>query len=300
MIGIITLNKPQGKTSHDMVYFIRRTFKTKQVGHTGTLDPMAEGVLPVLIGKATKLSDILTAENKEYIARIRLGVTTDTLDITGNIVSEQKVLAGEDEIKNVLFSFLGEQMQLPPMYSALKVDGKKLYTLARQGITVERTPRKINIFYIDFLSYFPEHHEFEIKVGCSKGTYIRSLCDDIGKALGCGAVLTALKRTKSGNFSIESSYTEEEVLKALDSGNLESLLTKIDDVLDDFTKAVAFGDNEKKVKNGIRLRPAQLGIKNFSLGETFKIYDENDSLICLSEVILENDTPVLKHLKSFY
>ena len=300
MIGIINLHKPQGKTSHDMVYFIRKTLKIKQVGHTGTLDPLASGVLPILVGKATRLSDFLMADNKEYIARVKLGITTDTQDITGTVIDTKNVSVSCDEIKKVLASFIGEQNQLPPMYSALKVGGEKLYNLARKGITVERTPRKINIFYIELLSCDMENNEFEIKVGCSKGTYIRTLCEDIGAALGCGATMSALIRTKSGDFSLENAFSQEQITSAVDTGNLDSIVTKIDDVLSAYKKAFALGENEMKVKNGIRLRPAQLGIKGAELGDIFRIYDEKENLICLSEVITENNTYVLKHLKSFY
>ena len=300
MIGIINLYKPEGKTSHDMVYFIRKTLNIKQVGHTGTLDPLATGVLPILVGKATRLSDMLTAENKEYVARVKLGITTDTLDITGTVLetSDKKVTLGD--VKNVIPEFLGEIFQTPPMYSALKVDGKKLVNLARKGITVEREKRKVTIHYIDLLSSDLENNEFEIRVGCSKGTYIRTLCDDIGKRLGTGAVISSLTRTKSGDFDIKNAFTPEEITEAVSAGNTDKIFIKIDDVLTVYKKAYALGDNEIKVKNGIRLRPSQLKITGFSLGEIFRIYDKDDNLICLSEVISENNTPVLKHLKSFY
>lgn len=300
MIGIINLNKPQGKTSHDMVYFIRRTLNIKQVGHTGTLDPDATGVLPVLVGKATRLSDFLVSDTKEYIARIRLGIETDTEDITGSVIKKSDVDLNIDDVKKVLSAFEGEINQLPPMYSAVKINGKKLYTLARKGITVERKPRKITIYKILLLSDKLENNEFEIKVSCSKGTYIRTLCADIGKALGCGAAMAALERTKSGNFAIENSFTPEEIEELAQKGDFASFIMKIDDVLGAYKKACAAGENEKKVKNGIRLRPSQLGIKSAQLGEIFRIYDEEENLICLSEVIFENETLVLKHLKSFY
>ncbi len=201
MKGLLLIDKPKGMTSFSVVSKVKWLLKTKRVGHTGTLDPMATGVLPILVGRPTVLCSHLLDANKEYIAEVKLGITTDTLDITGNVLKEATVSVSENELKEVLDSFMGEQMQTPPMYSALKKDGVRLYDLAREGKEVEREARKIKIFKLELLGY--SENVFKVRVFCSKGTYIRSLADDIGKKLGCGATLISLRRTKTAGFGIE-------------------------------------------------------------------------------------------------
>lgn len=200
MQGLILINKPKGITSFGVVAAVRRLCGTKRVGHTGTLDPLAEGVLPVLVGRATSLSNYVTESEKSYTARVRLGITTDTEDITGNILSESPVCISEEKLFAVAESFLGVCDQIPPMFSAIKKDGERLYKLARQGETVEREPRQIEIKKITVRDF--DGTEFYLDVACSKGTYIRSLCRDIGEKLGCGATLTELVRTSTAGFSI--------------------------------------------------------------------------------------------------
>ncbi len=201
MQGLLLINKPEGLTSFGVVAKIKWLLHTKRVGHTGTLDPMATGVLPILIGRDTVLCSYLLDADKEYIADVKLGITTDTLDKTGTVLSKSDVNIKREELENVLSSFLGKQLQVPPMYSAIKKDGVRLYDLAREGKEIEREPREIEIFKLELLDF--KSDEFKIRVLCSKGTYIRSLADDIGKKLGMGAVLTALKRTKTAGFKIE-------------------------------------------------------------------------------------------------
>ena len=210
-VGLVLLDKPEGATSFKAVAMLRRIYGEKRIGHTGTLDPMATGVLPVLIGRATRLSELGLNANKRYTASVRLGVTTDTLDITGNILTETKADISDEQLNAALEKFKGEQMQTPPMYSAISKDGVRLYDLARQGIEVEREARKINILEINLLER--NGNDFKIDVLCSKGTYIRSLADDLGKLLGCGATLTALRRTATGGFSIENCATVEQIEK---------------------------------------------------------------------------------------
>ena len=215
MQGLILINKPKGITSFGAVARVKKITNEKRVGHTGTLDPMATGVLPIFIGKSTQLSDFLLSAEKEYITDVKLGITTDTLDITGNVLSKQEVSFTLEKIKETLDGFLGESMQMPPMYSAIKKDGVRLYQLARKGQTIEREPRKINIKKIDIIRFNKD--TFSIKVLCSKGTYIRSLVDDIGKKLGVGATVTDLKRTKTAGFNIEDcvdldDLTEENII----------------------------------------------------------------------------------------
>lgn len=209
--GVIVVDKHEGPTSNDIVMKIRRLFGTKKVGHTGTLDPMATGVLPVLIGRAAKAAEYLLAENKGYVATLKLGVVTDTQDTTGKILATSPDLPTEAEVLRVAASFLGEGTQIPPMYSALKVDGRKLVDLAREGIEVERAARPIVIHALTVEPLNPAAGEYRLTVRCSKGTYIRTLCHDIGAALGCGGAMASLRRTQSGAFDLSAAYTVEEL-----------------------------------------------------------------------------------------
>ena len=194
MNGIILVDKPKDFTSFDVCAKMRGILKTRSVGHGGTLDPMATGVLPIFVGRATKCCDILPISDKTYIAGLKLGITTDTEDITGAVLAQSDVKITKDQLHKVVGSFVGNISQVPPMYSAVKVNGKKLYDLARQGITVERKARSITIYSINILSEDYEKNEFILEVSCSKGTYIRTLCSDIGRALGCGGTLFSLRR----------------------------------------------------------------------------------------------------------
>ena len=203
MDGIINIYKPKGMTSHDVVNRVRRIAGTKKVGHTGTLDPDAEGVLPICINRGTKVADMLTASRKRYTAEFVLGITTDTLDIGGNVTAERAVNVSKNQITEAIKSFEGEIEQIPPMYSAIKVGGRKLCDLARKGVEVERKARKVEIYEINILDV--KKNSFTIDVKCSKGTYIRTLGSDIGEKLGCGAVMTSLVRTQSSIFEIANS-----------------------------------------------------------------------------------------------
>ena len=207
--GIMNIYKEAGYTSHDVVAKLRGIVKQKKIGHTGTLDPDAVGVLPVCFGSATKLCDLLTDKSKEYEAVMRLGVTTDTQDMSGAVVAQSPVDADASAVEQVIMGFVGGYDQIPPMYSALKVNGKKLYELAREGREVERQPRHVDIAFIRILDI--NLPEVRFLVGCSKGTYIRTLCADIGSRLGCGAAMAALKRTRVGNFRIEDAIVREKM-----------------------------------------------------------------------------------------
>lgn len=270
MDGVIVLNKPKGKTSHDMVYFIRKLAHIKRVGHTGTLDPMAEGVLPICIGKATKAADMLTASDKRYTAVFTLGKTTDTLDAEGTVTSECEVSCTDEQIRAAVEAFVGEIEQIPPMYSAIKKDGKKLYELAREGIEIEREARKVTIYSIDVLKI--DGKDITIDVHCSKGTYIRTLCDDIGARLGCGAYMTSLVRTQSGMFSIENSYSPDELC-----GDISDKLIPTDKLFSHM-KSVKVNDFlAAKVKNGVPLR-----LKNLEDDKEYRVYDEHGNFLCVS------------------
>ena len=297
MLGIINLNKPAGKTSHDMVSFVRRTLGIKRVGHAGTLDPDATGVLPVLVGKATNLSELLTEKTKTYTAVVRLGIVTDTYDISGKVLKECSLRPSKEEICKAAESFLGEISQLPPMYSAIKKNGKKLYELARQGLIVEREHRKVTIHKIvcsDFLK-----NTFSMEVSCSKGTYIRSLCHDLGESLGCGAAMEALVRTRSGPFSLENAVTPEELAQKVSEGRLDGVLLPPEVVLSDYESVLLSAETVVKIKNGLRMRPEQLGINRANEGEIFRLYD-GETLLCLVEVIHSENTQVLSILKTFF
>ena len=209
MNGILPVDKPAGWTSNDVVQKLRGILHERRIGHAGTLDPLATGLLTVFVGRATKGVQFAEADRKRYTASMRLGLVTDTLDITGEVLEEHAADVTEEQFLRILKQFLGRQTQIPPMYSAVKVNGERLYRLARRGQEVERTPREIEIYSLELISYRPD--EIILDVSCSKGTYIRSLCHDIGARLGCGASMTALRRTESGIFRAEDSYSLEQI-----------------------------------------------------------------------------------------
>lgn len=252
--GVINIYKMKGFTSHDVVAKLRGIMKQKKIGHTGTLDPDATGVLPVCLGSATKLCDMLTDKEKEYIAKIQLGVTTDTQDMTGKVLSEKPVSVTEETVADALQSFIGIYEQVPPMYSALKVNGKKLYELAREGKEVERKARPVTIHYIEILEM--ELPQLTIKVGCSKGTYIRTLCHDMGEKLGCGAAMAALERTKSGQFSLEMAITLADLEEKLKTAGehreeiIQSLVIPVDRMFSEYREIRLLPQWERLVQNG--------------------------------------------------
>ena len=252
--GVINIYKIKGFTSHDVVAKLRGILKQKKIGHTGTLDPDAIGVLPVCLGNATKLCDMLTEKEKEYIAKVQLGVTTDTQDMTGTVLQERPVEVSEDMVREALQSFVGNYEQIPPMYSALKVNGKKLYELAREGKEVERKARPVVIHSIEVLDM--SLPQIKIKVVCSKGTYIRTLCHDLGEKLGCGAAMAALERTKSGQFSLETAITLEDLEKKLrESGEnrekvLQSLVIPVDKMFSKYSELRLLPQWERLIQNG--------------------------------------------------
>lgn len=230
MTGFIFLDKPEGITSFTAVNKTRRLLGIKKAGHTGTLDPMATGVLPIMLGGATRFSQYLPVHDKAYRAKILLGTVTDTLDTTGEILETREVNVTDDEMRDAVMSFLGEIKQLPPMFSAVSKDGVRLYKLARQGIEIERESRDVTIHSIEIVSGL-ENNEFVIDVSCSAGTYIRSLAADIGEKLGCGAVISELRRTFANGIKIERTVTFEEIEKAVADGKIEELVAPCDEML---------------------------------------------------------------------
>ena len=256
MNGVLNIYKEAGFTSHDVVAKLRGILKQKKIGHTGTLDPDAEGVLPVCLGNATKLCGLLSDKEKTYEAVLLLGRTTDTQDLTGTVLEERPVTADKKEAREAVLSFLGEYDQIPPMYSALKVNGKKLYELARAGKEVERRPRRVRIDSLEILK--TELPEITFRVECSKGTYIRTLCDDIGRKLGCGGTMKSLKRTRVGRFEIAQARTLKELEALAGEGRLEEALIPVEELFAGCPRLMVKPEWERLVRNGNELFPEQV------------------------------------------
>jgi tRNA pseudouridine55 synthase len=332
MNGIVVVDKPPEWTSHDVVAKLRGALKIKRVGHGGTLDPMATGVLPIFVGRATRAAQFCENADKEYVAGLKLGIVTDTQDTTGKILTSlrchsdsvgraacprqnqqsvgraaclrqnpqsvgraacprrnaQQIKISEKELQNVLSNFLGAQKQLPPMYSAIKQDGKKLYELARKGIEVERPFRDILISEIELLG--GKDDEFQIRVVCSKGTYIRTLCHDIGASLGCGGVMSSLRRTAAGVFKIENAVSLEQILSHISENEYEKFLLPTDSIFSDFPTLTLNEQDTKKCKNGV-----QCHNKNTGDGK-YRVYAPDGEFLMFAEVIDET----LKMIKGFY
>lgn len=246
--GIIVIHKEKGFTSHDVVAKLRGILHMKKIGHTGTLDPDATGVLPVALGKGTKLVDLLTDKEKTYEAVLHLGIDTDTHDMSGTVLEERPVNVTEEEVRKVLKSFVGEQLQVPPMYSALKVNGKKLYELAREGKTVERKARPVCFYEIEPLEF---HLPLvKIRVTCSKGTYIRTLCHDIGEKLGCGGCMEELLRSRVGRYSLFESHTLAQVEAAVADGTVQDMIDPVEAVLAEYPALYADSYGDRLLANG--------------------------------------------------
>ncbi len=272
--GIMNIYKEAGYTSHDVVAKLRGIVRQKKIGHTGTLDPDAVGVLPVCFGSATKLCDMMTDKSKEYEALMRLGVTTDTQDMSGTILTESAVHVNGSEVRDAVMGFVGGYEQVPPMYSALKVNGKKLYELAREGREIERQPRHVDITFIRITGM--DLPEVRFEVGCSKGTYIRTLCADIGDKLGCGAVMAELKRTRVGNFRIEDSIRLSKVEELMRQGEYEDYIIHPDSMFMEYEGAAVKPEAESALLNGNKLYPQQLDPDSpvfFADGDRIRVYN---------------------------
>lgn len=285
--GILNVNKEKGYTSHDVVAKLRGITGQRKIGHTGTLDPDAEGVLPVCLGKATKVCELLTEKDKKYRAALLLGTVTDTQDITGKVLEKQDTSGfSEDEVAGIIQGFVGVYDQIPPMYSALKVNGKKLYELAREGKTIERKARRVQIYDIRITRI--ELPRIEMEVSCSKGTYIRTLCHDIGRKLGCGGCMESLVRTQSGFFGIEDSHKLAVLQKKMESGELEDLLVPVDTVFSKYRKIQTGKDQENRLKNG---NPFFLPHEKMKLmdQEYVRVYDTAGNFAAIYKYIQEDD-----------
>lgn len=301
MDGILIIRKPAGPTSHDIVDGVRHIFGQRKVGHAGTLDPMATGVLIVCLGKATRVVDYLMGLPKEYRARMILGQATDTQDSTGNIISERDSShITREMLEQAASCFVGEIEQVPPMTSAIKHQGKPLYKFAREGKSVERAPRKVTVWNIqvtDFVrpAMVDVQHlvEAELVVRCSGGTYIRTLCADIGDVLGCGAHMSALERTKIGRFGIEQAVTTDDLKEAKAAGQLENLLISIEDALADMPAAVVSAEDVDKLLHGRTVR-AMTDAKN---GTIVRALAPNGKLLAIGSVLQKNSETLVKPRK---
>jgi tRNA pseudouridine55 synthase len=277
--GIININKEKGYTSHDVVAKMRGILKIKKIGHTGTLDPDAEGVLPVCIGKATKLVDLIVEKDKTYEAILKLGIVTDTQDMTGNILRTSMVDVDLSGIKEVAKGFIGGYNQIPPMYSAIKVNGKKLYELARQGKEIERKSRWVDIHSIQIFDYDPKENEVHLRVCCGKGTYIRTLLYDIGELLGCGGTMKDLVRTRVGSFNISDSLRLNQVEEYVSSGTIHEHIIMIDDMLLSYPKVILDAKFNKRIYNGNHFDEEHLSNLQEFIAEFSLIPDQSDQNI---------------------
>ena len=294
--GIINVYKEKGFTSFDVVAKLRGILKTKKIGHTGTLDPDAEGVLPVCIGRATKVCDILTDKDKVYEAVMLLGVETDTQDTTGEILKKLPVEESESVVKEAILSFVGEYAQIPPMYSALKVNGKKLYELAREGKTVERKARNVQIFSIEILEM--DLPRVRMSVHCSKGTYIRTLCHDIGQKLGCGGCMEKLLRTKAGIFELADTLKLAEINALAQEGLVEEKIISVDELFEDHSKVWTKQEYDVVVHNGNRVKMKMFQEKLPENTERLRVYDSKGEFIGIYEFCSERGD--FKPVKMFY
>lgn len=288
--GFLLINKPAGFTSFDVIAKLRGILKTKKIGHGGTLDPNVTGVLPVFVGRATKAIDMLERQEKKYTATFKLGIETDTQDIWGEKISEAEPERDIEKIRETVLSFKGEQIQLPPMYSAIKINGVRLYDLAREGKNVPRDTRKINVFDIDFLGKTENEDEYKFSVYCSKGTYVRTLCADMGAVLNCGAAMTSLVRTMALGFEISECISLEEVQTAADEGRADELIRPIDELFLDLPPISLNEKQTKHFKNGLGLEPKRVSGVIYDPGyiiaewQKYRVYGSNDVFLGIGKV----------------
>lgn len=292
--GIINVYKEKGYTSHDVVAKLRGILKQKKIGHTGTLDPDATGVLPVCLGKATKLCDMLTDKSKTYETVLLLGITTDTQDISGKILSEDTPDLSNEEVKKAIMEFEGDYNQIPPMFSALKVNGKKLYELAREGKVIERQSRKVSIHSIVITDITLPR--VRMTVSCSKGTYIRTLCHDIGKSLGCGGCMESLLRTRVSDFRVDNSLTLDKIEELRDENKLQDYIIPIDSMFSGFPSVVVAREYNKLIYNGNCFMKEHL-LKE-CIESMVRVYDEESNFIGIYEYVEEKD--YYKPIKIFF
>ena len=274
MTGILLVDKPEGFTSHDVIAKLRGVLRERRLGHAGTLDPMATGLLVVFAGRATRAVQFAESQSKRYLAEMRTGIVTDTQDITGNVLETTEMEISEKILCKLLPEFTGTLLQTPPMYSAVKQNGKKLYELARKGIEVERKSREITIHSLEYQGHTENH--FQLSIDCSKGTYIRTLCHDIGARLGCGATLSSLRRTNSGDFSVENAHTLEEIIEFAQQGRAQELCLPVDSLFSEHAHVAINGKQKEKCLCG----------NSFPIDKpdgVYRVYDENGVFLMLAE-----------------
>lgn len=287
MNGIILIDKPQDWTSHDVVAKLRGILHERRIGHSGTLDPLATGLLVAFVGRATRAVEFAEADSKEYIAGLRLGLSTDTQDISGNVISECSDLPDEEAVRRAVNSFVGDIEQIPPMYSAIKIGGKKLYELARKGQSVERAPRKITVSSIEIIGR--EGGDYLLKIACSKGTYVRTLCNDIGASLGCGACMSSLRRISAGTFSVENAHSIDEVENAAKDDRLVDIMLPVD------TLFSALPELKVPESTANRLKTGNI-IKISAADGDYRVYSASGEFLLVGKA--ENGK--LKTIKSFF
>ncbi len=283
MNGILCVNKPQGFTSFDVIAKLRGIMRIRRLGHGGTLDPMATGVLPVFVGASTKACDIMPDSTKSYTAGFAFGLTSDTQDITGTVLTRSDIPVERAQIEELLPGFTGKIMQLPPMYSAVQVNGKRLYDLARQGIEVEREPREVEITQLSLGDYDPAQRTGTLSISCSKGTYIRTIISDIGEKLGCGGIMTSLVRTSSSGFTLDDCCTLDQIQQAADSGELEALIKPTDRVFTAYPELRLGEAQTRMYRSGVKLDPARVrGVRSDS--DIYRVYADNGDFIGLARI----------------
>lgn len=287
MNGILLIDKEPDWTSNDVVAKLKGILHERRIGHSGTLDPMATGLLVVFVGRATRAVEFAEGHDKRYLASLRLGVSTDTQDTTGNVLRERPVNVSEAELRSMLSRFTGEIMQIPPMYSAIKVNGKRLYEIARKGGEVERAARSVSIYGIDLIGKSGEDYLLDVR--CSKGTYIRTLCNDIGEALQCGGCMSSLRRTEAGGFSVDKAVTIGEVQRLADEGRAEELLIPTDSMFSDLPALTVNVAQEKKIRCGNAVKTAAADGK-------YRVYSVQGEFLMLGKV----ENGMIKTIKSFF
>lgn len=287
MNGILLVDKPSGWTSNDVVMKLRGMLRERRIGHSGTLDPMATGLLVVFVGRATRAVEFAEADSKRYSARLHLGLVTDTQDITGTVLEEKQTIVSRQELEAMLGRFRGELEQIPPMYSAIKINGRKLYDIARKGGEVERKPRHITVSALELTGR--DGDDWLLDIQCSKGTYIRTLCHDIGAALGCGGCMSALRRTAAGAFNVTDAYSLENVQRAVNEGWAEELLLPVDSLFSKYESYTASVAQEKKIRTGA-------STKADAADGLYRVYSRSGEFLMLGRT----ENGILKTVKSFF
>ncbi len=294
MNGIICVNKPSDWTSFDVVAKSRGILKTRKVGHAGTLDPMATGVLPLFLGNATKVCDIMPNDDKGYIAKFKFGITTDTLDITGTVQNECESSITRTQVEAILSDFIGDIKQLPPMYSAVRINGQRLYDIARTGAQIKRTPREVTVHKLDILDFDEENQTCTIEVLCSKGTYIRTICSDIGEKLNVGATLISLQRNRVGEFTLSDCHTMEQLQRLMDKGNITDILLPTQRVFRNLPKIKLNEVQSIKFKNGVKLDLNRVIYNNIL--SSHAVFDNNDDFMGIAKLNLEKMELVIEKI----